>query len=83
MIQFSGIVLLLGLQYHEMSLDAGAQTIRLGWVGPVSSLHGSAALTGCFLFSLFDQTECLYLSRRTYIFIIHLSYLFFIPRFRR
>jgi len=47
-IRFSFIVLFLGLQYHEMSLDTGAQTIRLGWAGPVSRLHGSAVLTGCF-----------------------------------
>jgi len=50
MIHFSCVVLFLGLQYHEMSLDAGAQTIRLGWAGPVSLLHGRAALTGCVFY---------------------------------
>jgi len=48
MILFSIIVLFVGLQYHEMSLASGAQTIRLGGAGPVSHLHGGATLTGCF-----------------------------------
>jgi len=48
MIQFSIIVLFLGLQYDSMSLDSGAQTNRLGWAGPVSLLYGTAILTGCF-----------------------------------
>ena len=48
MIQFSSVVLFLGLQYHEMNLASGAQTYRLGWAGPVSFLHGRAVLTGCF-----------------------------------
>jgi hypothetical protein len=48
MIRYSIIVLFLGLQYYERSLDSGAQTYRLGWAGPVSYLHGDAALTGCF-----------------------------------
>jgi len=38
MIQFSIIVLLLGLQYYEMNLAPGVQTIRLGGAGPVSFL---------------------------------------------
>ncbi len=42
MIRFSFVVLFLDLQYHEMNLASGAQTFRLGWVGPVSLLHGSA-----------------------------------------
>jgi hypothetical protein len=48
MIYFSSIVLLLGLQYHEMSLDTGAQTIRLGWAGPVSYVLGGMTLAGRF-----------------------------------
>jgi hypothetical protein len=49
MIRFSFIVLFLGLQYHEMNLDTGAQTMRLGWAGPVSYVLGGMTLTGCFL----------------------------------
>ena len=48
MIRVSFVVLFLDLQYHEMNLASGAQTIRLGWAGPVSYLHGRATLTGCF-----------------------------------
>jgi hypothetical protein len=48
MIRVSFVVLFLSLQYHEMNLASGAQTIRLGWAGPVSYLHGRATLTGCF-----------------------------------
>lgn len=51
MIQFSSVVLFLGLQYHEMSLDTGAQTTRLGWAGPVSYVLGGMTLTGCFFLS--------------------------------
>jgi len=49
MIRASFVALFLDLQYHEMNLASGAQTIRLGWAGPVSYLHGRATLTGCFL----------------------------------
>jgi hypothetical protein len=49
MVQCSCVDPFLGLRYHEMSLDTGAQTMRLGWAGPVSLVHGSATLTGCFL----------------------------------
>jgi hypothetical protein len=38
-----------GLPYHEEGLVPGAQTIRLGQVGPVSDLLGGIALTGCFV----------------------------------
>ena len=48
MIRASFVALFLDLQYHEMNLASGAQTIRLGWAGPVSYLHGRATLTGCF-----------------------------------
>jgi hypothetical protein len=65
MIQFSSVVLFLGLQYHEMNLASGVQTFRLGWAGPVSFLHGRAALTGCFLlFCLFHPSA----------FSLHTSY---------
>jgi hypothetical protein len=49
MILFSIIVLLFGLQYYEMNLAPGVQTVRLGGAGPVSFLHGRATLAGCFL----------------------------------
>ena len=49
MIRFSSVVPFLGLRYHKVSLDAGAQTTRSGLAGPVSFLHGRAALAGCFL----------------------------------
>jgi len=52
MIYTSIIVLFLGLQYHEMSLASGAQTMRLGGAGPVSHLHGGATPTGCFSVTL-------------------------------
>ena len=55
MIRVSFVVLFLDLQYHEMNLASGAQTIRLGWAGPVSYLHGRATLTGCFLFTIGQQ----------------------------
>jgi hypothetical protein len=48
MIRYSIIVLFLGLRYYEMNLAPGVQTVRLGRAGPVSYLHGDAALTGCF-----------------------------------
>jgi hypothetical protein len=53
MIRFSTIVSFLGLRYYKMNLAPGVQTVHLGRAGPVSYLHGDAALTGCFLFSLF------------------------------
>jgi hypothetical protein len=53
MIRFSIIVFLLGLQYYEMNLAPGVQTVRLGGAGPVSFLHGRATLAGCLLFSIF------------------------------
>jgi hypothetical protein len=48
MIRFSIIVFLFGLQYYEMNLAPGVQTVRLGGAGPVSFLHGRATLAGCF-----------------------------------
>jgi len=59
MIRFSSVVPFLGLRYHKVSLDAGAQTTRLGWAGPVSFLHGRAALAGCF-FVLLDLSTVFY-----------------------
>ena len=46
MIRASFVALFLDLQYHEMNLASGAQTIRLGGAGPVSFLHGRATLAG-------------------------------------
>jgi hypothetical protein len=60
MIHTSILVLLLGLLYYDMSLGSGAQTIRPGWVGPVSYLYGDDTLTGCFLLSTVRTTESLY-----------------------
>jgi len=37
-----------GLQYYEMSLAHGVQTVRRGRTGPVSHLLGGVTLTGCF-----------------------------------
>ncbi len=48
MIRVSSVVLVLGLQYHEMSLDMGAQTIRPRWAGPVSYVLGGMTLAGRF-----------------------------------
>jgi hypothetical protein len=56
MIRTSNIVLLLGLQYYEMSLILGAQTVRRGRTGPVSHLRGGMTRTGCFLFSIFGSS---------------------------
>ena len=40
-----------GLQYDEMSLAHGVQTVRHGRTGPVSHLLGGVTLTGCFFLS--------------------------------
>jgi len=48
MTRTSKLVLFTGLQYHEMSLVLGAQTIRPGRTGPVSYVRGGMVLTGCF-----------------------------------
>jgi len=55
MIRVSFIVLFIGLQYHETNLASGAQTMRLGWAGPVSNVLGGMTLTGqihCFVLRL-------------------------------
>lgn len=54
MIHTSNIVLSLGLQYYEMSLIPGVQTIRQGLTGPVSYLLGGVTLTGCFFLFCFS-----------------------------
>jgi hypothetical protein len=48
MINTSNIVLFSGLQYYEMSLTDGVQTVRHGLTGPVSYLLDGVILTGCF-----------------------------------
>jgi len=47
-IHTSILVLFPDLLYHDKSLGSSAQTIRPGWVGPVSILLGDEGLTGCF-----------------------------------
>ena len=64
-----------------MSLDSGAQTIRLGGAGPVSHLHGGATLTGCFFYNgsrfrgsrFKDSSFILFLTFHPSLFTIHTS----------
>ena len=53
------LVLFLGLLYHDMSLSSGAQTIRPGWLGPVSYRLSGLTLTGYFFeLSTFCEFTC-------------------------
>ena len=46
-IYLSLVVGCFGLQYRDMSLDAGVQTMHPAGLGPVSSMLGGVILTGC------------------------------------
>jgi hypothetical protein len=61
MICTSNLALFLGLQYHEMTLGSGVQTMHPGWVGPVSYLLGGVTLTGnIFVLGVCIQSNLLY-----------------------
>ena len=51
-----------GLQYYEMSLVHGVQTVRPGRTGPVSYLLGGVTLTGCFFIYFFVSPFTLHTS---------------------